>query len=166
MRLMLIIAEEPATSLTLPTWLPWALVGVGVVLLAVVGAIFAASRKADTSAPRDAIERAKAAAELADLKNQLVEVKRLAAAVADDLDRRAERLERLIADADGLIDRAPAAVSTPRRLNQPAEAPPIDDLTQRIFTLADQGKSAVQIAQALRQPVGNIELMLALRGGR
>jgi hypothetical protein len=161
---LLTIAEDTAatTGLTLPTWFPWVLVGIGVVLLTVVIVVATASRRRDVQ--REAAERAKSAAEIADLKNQLVEVKRLAAAVADDLDRRAEKLERLIAEADGVLDRPPTP--TPRRLGQPADSPPVDDLAQRIFMLADQGKSPVQIAQALRQPVGNVELMLALRGGR
>ncbi|HZW06740.1 MAG TPA: hypothetical protein VFF65_06425, partial [Phycisphaerales bacterium] len=80
-------------------------------------------------------------------------------------DRRAERLERLIAQADDLLDRS--AESEPARSSRArTSSPPVDDLAQRVFALADEGRSAVQIAQALRQPVGNIELMLALRGDR
>lgn len=143
-------------------WLPWALVGLGVALLVVVVWVMAASARRRVAA--GGTERARAAAELAELRNQLLEVKRLAAAVADDLDGRAERLERLIAEADGALDRPRAPVA--RRMGAQVDALPMDDLAQRIFALADQGRSAVEIAQALRQPVGNVELMLALRGSR
>lgn len=151
----------------LPSWLPWVLVGVGVVLLTVVVTVLLISRRRDVRI--DGVERVRAGAELADLKRQLVEVKRLAAAVADDLDRRAERLERLISEADGVLEGQRAGGGIRRGIGGVGPETPVgtgDDLAQRIFTLADQGRTPVQIAQALRQPVGNVELMLALRGGR
>jgi hypothetical protein len=155
-----------------PVWLPWALVGVGLVLLCGVIVLLVRGRTAAATPARP-----QAGAELAELQNSLVEVKKLAASVADDLDRRAERLERLIAQADDLIERGtgetPEASAQKgsrdggRGLRQTSGSPPaVDDLAQRVFALADQGGTAQQIAQALRQPIGNIELMLALRGER
>ena len=164
----------PGGGIAIPAWLPWGLVVGGVVLLAVVVVLLARGR--NNGGESGDAGRARAAAELTDLKNQLVEVKKLAATVAEDLDRRAERLERLIAHADGLIERGAGETQNASdagfqrrpgttRVEQPSLSP-VDDLSQRVFSLADQGRSAVQIAQALRQPVGNVELMLALRGGR
>lgn len=155
-----------------PAWLPWVLVGVGLLLLCGVIVLLVRGRTATATRAQP-----QAVAELAELQNSLVEVKKLAASVADDLDRRAERLERLIAKADELLERGtgePPEESTQhgsrgggRGLRQTSGSPPaVDDLAQRVFALADQGRTAQQIAQALRQPIGNIELMLALRGER
>lgn len=163
----------------IPPWLPWALVGVGGAVLAVVLLMVLRGGRAGKRSD-DGHEHRQSAAELADLKSQLLEVKRLAATVADDLDRRAERLERLIAQADELLEgteretytssnTSPGGLTRGERLRSapaPAAPSPTDDLAQRVFMLADEGRSAVQIAQVLRQPVGNVELMLALRGGR
>lgn len=156
---ILIDADQTTGAVTaVPAWLPWGLVGSGVLILGLVIGLLLKHRKPVASDP----QAARAASELADLKNQLIEVKKLAATVADDLDKRAERLERLIAQADSIAQTQEQAPTSPQR---PATLPPVDDLTQRVFTLADQGRTPVQIAQALRQPVGNVELMLALRGG-
>ena len=152
-----------------PSWLPWILVGSGVGVLLLVGVMLLRGR----SAAGGNGSSVRAAGETADLKHQLIEVKKLAATVADDLDRRAERLERLIAQADEALERSARTRSedgatTGGRTRATGGQPlaPVDDLTQRVFALADQGRTPVQIAQALRQPVGNIELMLALRGER
>jgi hypothetical protein len=162
---MLADGTDAAAASAVPAWLPWALVGAGGILLLVVIPMLVKGKGAAT-APR---ANEHAAAELADLKNRLVEVKKLAATVADDLDKRAERLERLIAQADELLERGadepPAARGSGGR-SAVGASPTVDDMAQRVFALADLGKSAHQIAQALRQPVGNIELMLALRGPR
>jgi hypothetical protein len=45
----------------------------------------------------------------------------------------------------------------------PPPAPPADDRYHDIHVLADQGRSAAAIAQALGRPQGEIELILALR---
>lgn len=152
-----------------PAWLPWVLVGVGgLVLAGVVLALLQGRAVRRTGSGRHA------QGELADLENRLIEVKKLAATVADDLDRRAQRLERLIAQADELLEREGDAAGPARPMSQSRGVPrpplgsatAVDDLAQRVFDLADRGQSALQIAQALRQPVGNVELMLALRGDR
>lgn len=156
--------EEVGTGAggAVPLWLPWALVGVGGVLLTAVLVTMLRARASHRAG----------GGELADLEHRLIEVKKLAATVADDLDRRAQRLERLIARADELLERDGGAEDRPSAQTRSAQRPPatpttaVDDLALRVFELADRGHSALQIAQALRQPIGNIELMLALRGGR
>ncbi|MFZ5814015.1 MAG: hypothetical protein ACOY93_01755 [Bacillota bacterium] len=47
---------------------------------------------------------------------------------------------------------------------QPAKPPRYSDLRQAVFALADQGKSPLEIAEALSVPRGEIQLILNLRG--
>ncbi len=108
----------------------------------------------------------------------------LARHLAAQIDAKAERLERLIraaddrlaalecAAAEGLLD-APA-----RRVGDPSgDTPPArigraigavtleaDPITRRIHELADDGKSAREIALTLGEHVGKVQLVLALRG--
>lgn len=167
MALVMLALDEvgTATGGVVPPWVPWVLVCVGGLLLTgVLLAVLRAGASRRTGAH--------AQGELADLENRLIEVKKLAATVADDLDRRAQRLERLIARADDLLERDAEQADRPPAQSRGAPRPPmgsataVDDLALRVFELADRGQTALQIAQALRQPVGNVELMLALRGGR
>lgn len=119
---------------------------------------------------------------------------RLAARLAATLDQRAERLERLIAAADerlaALADTAeshtrPAPAVTARvdapQVDAEALAAPrrraaarpragraasvqADPVTSRIYSLADEGSSAASIARDVGEPIGKVELILALRG--
>jgi hypothetical protein len=81
------------------------------------------------------------------------------------MDRQAARLEQLIAEADSRIRRL-------ERLNSaPPPAPPrqvltgdtTDPLNRRVYELADEGMPPVEIARALQQQTGKVELILALR---
>ncbi len=118
----------------------------------------------------------------------------LAARLAATLDQRAERLERLIAAADerlaalaesadihtrpapsvaARVDAPQAdndALAAPRRRAAPrsrggrAAAVQADPVTSRIYSLADEGGSAASIARDVGEPIGKVELILALRG--
>lgn len=85
-----------------------------------------------------------------------------------EADGLAARLERLLADAQAAIerlDRAAPAGDPPRRRASglpPADAP-LDAATLRIYELADAGRTPVEIARALGQHTGQVELILALR---
>ena len=57
---------------------------------------------------------------------------------------------------------APPASSTPRESGR-ASAPSAEDRHRPVYALADEGLSAVEIAQRLGQRVGEIELILNLR---
>lgn len=103
------------------------------------------------------------------------ELEELCVRVADELDRRAERLEKLIAEADaklarlerltaGAVTHDPLAVLAETKPR--AAAPPLHDgdpLAGEVYRLADSGLPPVQIAQKLGQHTGKVELILALR---
>jgi hypothetical protein len=103
------------------------------------------------------------------------ELEELCVRVADELDRRAERLEKLIAEADaklvklerltaGAVTHDPLAVLAEAKPR--AAAPPMHDgdpLAGEVYRLADSGLPPVQIAQKLGQFTGKVELILALR---
>jgi hypothetical protein len=64
---------------------------------------------------------------------------------------------------------APSGASTSARPSQGGRASllaedDMDPLTRRVYTLADQGLTPVEIAGRLEEQVGKVELILALRG--
>jgi hypothetical protein len=126
----------------------------------------------------------------AEIQSLLAEVEDTARRVAAQIDNRRRALEQLIAEADEKIRKletltrqeAPLppsantmgtvgsvsreAAQTLSRLRQERGAPPAneDPAYAPIYQLADQGKSAREIGQALGRQPGEIELILALRG--
>jgi hypothetical protein len=91
----------------------------------------------------------------------------------DDARKLIQRLEHLIAEAKSLPlaeARIPPADAAPADAAAPCPAPPKADTAspvperhQRIYELADAGRSPIDIARELSQSVGEIELILALR---
>jgi len=85
-------------------------------------------------------------------------------AVIRDADRRIEQLSKLAearAGAGGLdvtIGEDEPAGGTTEEVN--------NDQRVAVYRLADEGKSALEIAQAIDQPTGEVELILALRRTR
>ena len=130
---------------------------------------------------RDALEKPPAFASLSSqraverqMQNLLVELSEMARQISAQLDTRSSKLELLIAQADEKIamlqrlSHQTALSSTPSN----GSPPPQERLDSRVdadprhadvYSLADQGRSAGQIAQALGRPSGEIELILALR---
>ena len=112
------------------------------------------------------------------MSDLLVELSEMARKVTAQLDTRSKKLELLIHDADEKIaklERLAGAHPAPRR-ERDAEprasdyAPPApreelrtDARYSAIYTLADQGRSPLEIAQELDRPQGEVELILALR---
>ena len=99
---------------------------------------------------------------------------------AGQIDRRAAKIEALLERADVAIARmeelagdmdysgAKPRVGVRRvrhspqmRHNEPNDT---DPLAQEIYQLSDSGKNPVEIAGALEEHVGKVELILALRG--
>ncbi len=112
-----------------------------------------------------------------DLRALAHDLEELAERLALRLDEKAERLERLLAQADerlASVHDAPAPtyshIGSPRAKRSSAPAPRLvsdssgDPSTERIYALADSGVAARDIAQQLDEPIGKVQLILALRG--
>lgn len=118
-----------------------------------------------------------------DMNELLAELQGLSRQINAQIDTKFAKLERAIADADRRIEhleRLNATRPGPRALDvtvgddtpegdEPPEsdaqaAPPAMSRRTRVYELADAGKSSVEIAQALGQTPGEIELILSLRG--
>jgi hypothetical protein len=119
------------------------------------------------------------------MSDLLVELSEMARKVTAQLDTRSRKLEMLIEDADRKIEElkrltgekqsssAAAAASRwdegAREGNRRSAAPPASEepmLNARysaIYDLADQGRTAQEIAHELDRPQGEVELILALR---
>jgi hypothetical protein len=99
------------------------------------------------------------------MQNILVELSEMSRQITAQLDTRAAKLELLIKDADERIAKLQAGVplsdapSAPR----PPTEPVVDPRYAEVYSLADQGRSATEIAAALNQPYGEIDLILKLR---
>lgn len=142
-------------------------------------------------APPSVKERAESLSRLArdreTLESLMRDVRELTRLCAQQLDSRAERIEVLLAKADERIRRLEAEdggrrsaplvegkPSVPSRAVRPAAALdlrdragaefPADPVARQVYELADQGRSPVEIAGALEEHVGKVELILALRG--
>lgn len=142
--------------------------------------------------PAEQLDRRRQARGLrGDLEQVMVEVEQLAKRFSAQLDAKSMRLEKLIDEADARIaelerlqppgDGAHAggpADASPQAAGQPAEfeaaiepIPPAEEVpsaadsaaAQAIYRLADAGSDPVEIARALGEHVGKVELILALR---
>jgi hypothetical protein len=85
----------------------------------------------------------------------------LASILAGRVDRQAERLEQLIAEADAKIRRLERLTADHAAIT--LREPKIDPINQRIYDLSDEGLAPVEIARQLSQQTGKVELILALR---
>jgi hypothetical protein len=171
-----------------------AIVGLGVILtISVRGKI--ARRNAERPSARELMDEIKQTPHRRDdadatTARMLETAQRLAA----QLDNRAERLEQLIAQADerlaalgGRPDRGSSVSSVrgqasarapdpppgplPEREGGRSDSPasggrtPRDPLIRTIYELTDAGRSPLEIAKALDEQIGKVELILALREG-
>ena len=112
------------------------------------------------------------------MSDLLVELSEMARKVTAQLDTRSKKLELLIHDADEKIAKLERLAGAqpasrrereePRAVDYPTAPPPREELRtdarySAIYTLADQGRSPLEIAQELDRPQGEVELILALR---
>jgi hypothetical protein len=165
----------PFLLTTPPSNTVWIMIGIaGATILY---AVFRPSLK-----KKDPLARSPSSASLAQqrnverqMQNLLVELSEMARQLTAQLDTRSQKLEALLQEADEKIAQLRAAgvsanqprPSAPNRQawalpSEPA-APP-DSQHQAVYTLADQGQSAPDIARQLNRPRGEVELILALRG--
>jgi hypothetical protein len=100
----------------------------------------------------------------------VADMKELTERLAEELDRKAARLEKLIAAADERVRRLEAGLVRETRV---VEVKPearrrdvgIESAHREVYELADAGLSALEIATKLGQPTGQVELILNLRKG-
>lgn len=112
-----------------------------------------------------------------EMETLLVELSEMSRKMTAQIDSRSAKLELLIQEADAKIEQLRALqASTPKshveRFRMDVTPSPVpDDIATTIdprhaevYQLADQGRSTAEIADGLRRPRGEIELILALRG--
>ena len=161
-------------------------------LLAAIGIVYVASRRQRRPYPTDRRsqrEARKPAADIqvlqSDLGSLITELESLSARLSAEAESRESKLHGLIAQADERIAALQSQVSSPtasrplgpnpvntptasmptlRSLVAPASSvPATDDRHRAIYALADEGLTAVEIAQRTGQRAGEIELILNLR---
>lgn len=101
----------------------------------------------------------------------VADMKELTERLAVELDRKADRLEKLIAAADERVRRLEGVVRAETRV---IEVKPevrrqggagLESAHREVYELADAGLTPVEIAKKLDQPTGQVELILNLRKG-
>jgi hypothetical protein len=102
-------------------------------------------------------------ASISELQQVMSDSRELADLLAERLDRQAQRLEELIAHADGRIRRIERMLEREQPRGERLDRPIQDPLNQQVYELSDQGLPAVEIARQLKQHTGKVELILALR---
>lgn len=173
---------HPTLAVSAPSMVQWGLLLVAGVI--VVAIIWSSQRKMSRAArmpnPTDLAamsDRNRLASATRNLEELLTELDDLSRRIHGRLDSRIARLETLIREADRRIAdlsspehdaaRAAAAIDVTLSAESPAtpakaEAAP-DDRQAAIHRLADGGLTPAEIATELNQPLGEIELILALR---
>jgi hypothetical protein len=168
-----LLLDQPVDPTT--RWLLYGVVAI-TILLAIVRPMF---RKKDplhkppayaSLSQQRAVER--------QMQNVLVEMADLARQISAQLDTRSSKLELLMKEADQKIALLQSLSNGQTSLNQPSDspisspakssatgvdAPAVDPRHVQVYTLADQGRTPLEIAQQLNRPSGEIELILALR---
>ena len=85
--------------------------------------------------------------------------------LAEQADRKAERLERMLVEADARIRHLERLTADMRAARPPDRSSTTDPLNQRVYDLADEGVPPVEIARQLKTQTGKVQLILALRRG-
>lgn len=132
-----------------------------------------ARRTSESEDPRERISRLRESAQKRSSDTYQAEAAELTRHLSAQLDAKCEALEQLIAQADERLARLDAALGDQRseakgsgKVDASPQIASADDgdVTRReVFRLADDGLDPLEIAQKLRQPIGQVRLMLALR---
>lgn len=167
-------AQEPVPVLPqdLRGQLSLGLISLGSVLLLLFVFRMLWRRPRATAAPSEAAPRPAAAASARAnerLEQLMVDAEELTRRLAAILDNKAARLEALLEQTEERLRELNAAsreARPPPARSAPAPEPPRDDvdpLHRRVYELADQGLTPVDIARKTDRPTGQVELILALR---
>ncbi|MFA7237897.1 MAG: hypothetical protein WC058_13620 [Phycisphaeraceae bacterium] len=118
--------------------------------------------------PHEKIERIKQTAGMKDdLRSMMVELEDLTRRFGSQLDSRAIKIEKLLREADQRIKQLEQmtgrSAPPPPEVETSGDSPETDELTRKVTRLSDQGKAPGEIAAALEEHIGKIELILALR---
>lgn len=98
------------------------------------------------------------------MQSLLVELTQMAQQISAQLDTRSAKLEALIKEADEKIkELAEMGSAKPQAVHQESFE---DERYLDIYTMADHGAAAREIAQKLNRPMGEVELILALRSSK
>lgn len=162
----LALAAETGSSLN--SWTSTALLAAGTAL-----AVFVllrslrkrAARQRASGTPRERIDRIQTEAAARRLtESYSADAVELTERLAAVLDAKAAAIEKLLEDADRAVARLKRHVASARSTPQSLVADPETDPSHRqIHELADQGLGPIQIARTLNKPIGQVELVLALR---
>lgn len=174
-------ATSPDTG-SAPPFLAGMLIVLGIVLLALLLSISMRNkisrRQSERATPSEQIAAIKAAARQRGLTQRAAPDSdgtgiafENARELAAMLDNKAARIELLLEEAEATTNRLETMLAASREpspeYNRPPageQAPsPLDPLTRSVYEMADEGRSAVEIARALDEQTGKIELILALR---
>ena len=119
------------------------------------------------------IKRDNAADGVGRMEAVMVEMQELTRVCAAQVENRVARLEMLLREADERIAQLTALeenAETSRPAPPPARPTPVvrpsigsDELSQRVYALADSGLGSADIARELTEHTGKVELILALR---
>jgi len=162
----------------------------GVVIIAVSLIAVATRRRASDRVPnprdyaREQISRLREERGVKqDMENLLVQLSELARQINAQIDTRFAKLEKVIADADERISTLEALLRRAANLQKidlvvdeqadhageqqspPAAQQHLDPRYAKIYELADQGLSPIDIARQTGYTTGEVELILNLRGG-
>lgn len=85
--------------------------------------------------------------------------------LAGEMEAKAQRLDGLLLEARAVIERLEGMTRSEVEVKDtPAEAVmDADAVTGRVYAMSDAGKTPIEIARALGQQTGQVELILALR---
>lgn len=160
---------------------------IGVIAVVIVLMLISSARRRRESGPsprayaREQIARIKEErAVTGDLGDLMLQLQQLARETNAQLDTKFIRLERCIAEADerihrleGMLRRAGGKPTLDTTVGEdspldgsPESRPSAGSYRERIWALHGEGKSHLEIAQAVGKSVGEVQLIVALRKGR
>lgn len=173
------IALGQASQISVPqiVMLVLAVAGLTIVMLSTRRRVRKSHRQSPTST-RERFSQLQAQRETTrDLEQVMLELDQLSRQIHGRIDTKLARLEALMRDADGRIERLSELIRAAKGEStleitpgseDPHAVPPTpsdveDERHEAIYRLADSGQSTAQIAKEVDKTTGEIELILALR---